>query len=65
VQDRHDPLARRALMGIAAGLVALGGLLGLAGIVNPRREVSAAGCAGGQLVSMPEDLGRPVAAASS
>lgn len=52
-------------MGIAAGLVALGGLLGLAGIVNPRREVSAAGCAGGQLVGMPEDLGRPVAAASS
>jgi len=52
-------------IGIAAGLVALGGLLGLAGIVNPRREVSAAGCAGGQLVGMPEDLGRPVAAASS
>ena len=37
-------------MGIAAGLVALGGLLGLAGIVNPRREVNARDCPGGQLV---------------
>jgi EmrB/QacA subfamily drug resistance transporter len=37
-------------MGIAAGLVALGGLLGLAGIVNPRREVKACDCPGGQLV---------------
>ncbi|MEY2514829.1 MAG: hypothetical protein QOJ89_2187 [bacterium] len=50
---------------IAAGLVAFGGLLGLAGIVNPRREVSAAGCCGGQLVGMPEELARPVAAAPS
>jgi hypothetical protein len=37
-------------IGIAAGLVALGGLLGLAGIVNPRREVKAFDCPGGQLV---------------
>jgi MFS family permease len=49
---------------IAAGLVALGGLLGLAGIVNPRREVSAAGCCGGQLVGMPEELAREPAVAS-
>ena len=46
-------------IGIAAGLVALGGLLGLAGIVNPRRRVSAAGCAGGQLVGMPEEVALP------
>jgi EmrB/QacA subfamily drug resistance transporter len=43
-------------IGIAASLVALGGLLGLAGIVNPRRVVSAAGCAGGQLVGVPEEV---------
>ncbi len=46
-------------IGIAAALVALGGLLGLAGIVNPRRTVSAAGCAGGQLVGMPEEVALP------
>jgi hypothetical protein len=44
-------------MGIAAGLVALGGLLGLAGIVDPRRPVAAAGCSGGQLAGAPEDVG--------
>ncbi len=48
--------AFRTGIGIAAGLVALGGLLGLAGIVNPRRTVSAAGCAGGQLVGVPEEV---------
>jgi hypothetical protein len=37
-------------IGIATTLVALGGLLGLAGIVNPRREVKACDCPGGQLV---------------
>jgi hypothetical protein len=54
--------AFRTGIGIAAGLVALGGLLGLAGIVNPRRAVSAQGCAGGQLVGMPEEAARPRAA---
>ena len=39
-------------------LVALGGLLGLLGITNPRRKVAAADCAGGQLVGHPEDATR-------
>jgi len=37
---------------IATGLVALGGVLGLAGIVNPRRRVEAEECPGGQLVGV-------------
>jgi hypothetical protein len=44
-------------MTIAAVLVALGGVLGLVGIVNPRRRVAAAGCGGGQLVGVPEAVG--------
>jgi EmrB/QacA subfamily drug resistance transporter len=52
-------------IGIAAALVALGGVLGLAGIVNARRDVSAAGCCGGQLVGMPEELARPAAVSAS
>ncbi len=43
-------------IGVSAALVFLGGLLGLAGIVNPRREVEAEGCAGGQLVAVPEEV---------
>ena len=45
-------------IGIAAGLVALGGVLGLAGIVNPRREVRASGCPGGQLVGATVEAAR-------
>ncbi len=39
---------------ICAALVALGGVAGLVGIVNPRRAVAAKGCAGGQLAGAPE-----------
>ena len=44
-------------IGISAALVFLGGLLGLAGIVNPRRRVAAEGCSGGQIVGVPHDVG--------
>jgi len=37
-------------IGIAGGLVFLGGLIGAAGIRNPRRRVLAARCPGGQLI---------------
>jgi EmrB/QacA subfamily drug resistance transporter len=43
-------------LGISAALVAFGGLLGLAGIRNPRRGVSCAGCAGGQFAGQPEEV---------
>jgi EmrB/QacA subfamily drug resistance transporter len=43
---------------IAAVLVALGGLLGLAGIRNPKREVRCADCPGGQLAGQPLDAAR-------
>jgi EmrB/QacA subfamily drug resistance transporter len=39
-------------LGIAAALVALGGLAGLAGIRNTQQPVRAADCAGGQLVGI-------------
>ena len=45
-------------IGIATTLVALGGLLGLAGIVNPRREVKACDCPGGQLVGATVEAAR-------
>jgi EmrB/QacA subfamily drug resistance transporter len=45
----------RVGIGIAAGLVLLGGAVGVAGIRNPRRAVSAAECAGGQLVGASPD----------
>ncbi len=49
--------AFRVGIGISATLVALGGLLGLAGIRNPRRAVRCEDCAGGQLAGQPLDAG--------
>src|SRR5690242_8667580 len=43
---------------ISALLVAAGGLLGLAGIRNPRREVKCADCAAGQLAGQPRAVAR-------
>ena len=45
-------------VGIAVVLVTLGGVLGLAGIRNPRREVAAEGCPGGQFVGVPQEASR-------
>ena len=45
-------------MAIAAGLVAAGGVIGLLGIQNPRREVAACDCAGGQLAGAPKEAAR-------
>jgi EmrB/QacA subfamily drug resistance transporter len=42
-------------MGIAAVLVALGGIAGAVGVRNPERVVAAEGCEGGQLVAAPLD----------
>jgi len=42
-------------VGTSAVLVALGGLLGLVGIVNPRRTVRCEDCAGGQLAGAPAE----------
>jgi EmrB/QacA subfamily drug resistance transporter len=39
---------------VCAALVAAGGIVGLLGIVDPRRPVKATGCPGGQLAGVPE-----------
>ena len=45
-------------MGVSAGLVIFGGVLGAFGIVNPRRRVEAHDCPGGQLAGHPQDAAR-------
>ena len=45
-------------LGISAALVALGGVLGLAGIRNPRRPVRCEDCPGGQFAGQPIDTAR-------
>jgi EmrB/QacA subfamily drug resistance transporter len=47
--------AFRVGVGISTALVALGGILGLVGIRNPRRRVAAADCPGGQLAGHPRE----------
>lgn len=55
--DAASVSAFRLGMGIAAGLVAAGGLLGLIGLRNPRREVKCADCPGGALAGAPAEAG--------
>jgi EmrB/QacA subfamily drug resistance transporter len=50
--------AFRVGIGVSTLLVALGGVLGLVGIRNPRREVRCEHCAGGQLAGVPRDASR-------
>jgi EmrB/QacA subfamily drug resistance transporter len=47
--------AFRVGIGVASALVVLGGLIGAAGIQNPRRVVRAQQCSGGQLAGSPLD----------
>ena len=54
--DRSSLQAFRVGIGVAGGLVMIGGLIGVAGIRNPRRVVSARECPGGQLVGAPLDV---------
>jgi hypothetical protein len=48
---------------VCAALVAAGGVIGAIGIVNPRRNVAAAQCPGGQLVGAPTPAVEGVAGA--
>jgi EmrB/QacA subfamily drug resistance transporter len=50
--------AFRVGIGVSVVLVGLGGVLGLVGIRNPRREVSSEECPGGQLAGVPKEASR-------
>jgi hypothetical protein len=50
---------------ISAVLVALGGVIGLVGIVNPRRRVPSAECAGGQIAGQPLEVAEARRSAST
>ena len=52
--DHESVSAFHVALVLCAVLVAAGGVIGLLGIVNPRRTVLAKGCAGGQLAGAPE-----------
>jgi EmrB/QacA subfamily drug resistance transporter len=56
-QATEDASVHAFHVGIGAStlLVALGGVLGLVGIRNPRRQVESRGCPGGQLAGVPEE----------
>jgi predicted MFS family arabinose efflux permease len=56
--------AWRTGIGLAAGLVALGGVLGLVGLRAPRRDVPCVDCAGGQLAGQPLEAARGEALAA-
>jgi hypothetical protein len=50
--------AFRAGIGIAGGIVILGGVISAAAIRNPRRKVSAADCPGGAICGASEELAK-------
>ena len=53
--DQSSLDAFRLGLGVAAGLVAIGGVIGAAGCRNPGRVVRAQQCPGGQLAGAPAD----------
>ncbi|MFN2617049.1 MAG: MFS transporter [Thermoleophilaceae bacterium] len=56
--ERASVSSFRLALGVSAGLVALGGVLGLAGIRNPKRRVQCSGCPGGQFAGAPAEAAR-------
>ena len=58
--NRDSVHAFHEVIGICAGLIAVGGLAGVLGIANPKRTVKAESCAGGQLVGSPQPAAEPL-----